>query len=149
MSMRLVPIPRTGLPQLGQGSITNQLQQYIAGNQAYYTAIGFKEPWIAYVAIEDDAAVGTCAFKGRPKGGMVEIAYATLTEFEGRGVATRMAAELVRVARSTDTSLRIIAQTLPEENASARVLAKNGFAQVREAMDDEVGRVWEWELMPA
>lgn len=147
MSLRLVPIPRTGLPELGHGSITDQLQKYIEGNQAYYTMIGFAEPWIAYVVIEHDAAVGTCAFKGKPKDGVVEIAYATLSEFEGRGIATRMTTELVRTARNSDPEVRIIAQTLPEDNASTRVLAKNGFVQVREAMDDEVGRVWEWEWL--
>ena len=30
---------------------------------------------------------------------------------------------------------------------SRRVLEKCGFAQVRESHDNEVGRVWEWELL--
>lgn len=78
---------------------------------------------------------------------MVEIAYGTEPGMEGRGIATRMAQELIRIARASDPAVRIIAQSLPEANASTRVLTKCGFTQVRDAMDDEVGKVWEWELL--
>lgn len=118
----------------------------VDGNQAFYRVVGFNPPWIAYLAIEEGAVVGTCAFKGVPMEGVVEIAYATHPEREGRGIATRMTHELIRVARSKEPTVRIIAQTLPAHNASTRVLAKCGFAQVRNALDDEVGQVWEWEL---
>lgn len=118
----------------------------VDANQAFYRVIGFNPPWIAYLAVEEGAVVGTCAFKGAPKEGVVEIAYATLTKFEGLGVATRMAQELIRAARSMDPAIRITAQTLPARNASTRVLTKCGFEQVRDVLDDEVGRIWEWEL---
>jgi ribosomal-protein-alanine N-acetyltransferase len=68
-------------------------------------------------------------------------------DHEGKGVATRMVQELVRIARSSDPLVRIIAQTLPEFNASTRVLGKCGFSHVRDGIDDEVGKIWEWELL--
>ena len=144
--MKYIAIPPTGRPDVGTAVIPQMVQEWIDGNQAYYTMIGFNPPWNAYLAVDDDAIVGTCAFKGQPKNGVVEIAYATRYDLENRGIATRMAEELVRIARSTDRTVRIIAQTLPETNASTRVLVKCGFTQVRDALDDEVGRVWEWEL---
>jgi len=61
-------------------------------------------------------------------------------------IGVAVAQELVRIARTTDPQVRIIAQTLPEDNASTRVLEKCGFKQVRDGIDDEVGKVWEWEL---
>ena len=144
--MRLTVIPQEGRPDVGGTAIDTQAQEWIDGNQAFYKVVGFNPPWTAYLASQDGVVIGTCAFKGQPKNGVVEIAYGTHPEQEGKGIATRMATELIRMARSSDPAVRIIAQTLPEPNASTRVLAKCGFKQVREAVDDEVGRVWEWEL---
>lgn len=144
--MQLIPIPLEGSPDLASVPITASVREWIDGNQAFYKVVSFAPPWTAYLAVEEDAVVGTCAFKGAPKAGIVEIAYATRPDLEGRGIATRMAMELVRISRTTDPAVRIIAQTLPEVNASTRVLTKCGFAQVRDAVDDEAGTVWEWEL---
>ena len=144
--MDLIPIPQDGRPDLERSSISDEVMTWVSGNQAFYRVVGFKPPWIAYLVSNDDGIVGTCAFKGAPREGMVEIAYATRPAHEGKGIATRMAQELIRIAQCTDPSVRIIAQTLQEQNASTRVLAKCGFAQVREAQDDNVGMVWEWEL---
>jgi hypothetical protein len=60
-----------------------------------YQAQGFAPPWIGYLAQEDGAVVGTCAFKGPPQDRRVEIAYFTFPEHEGRGIATEMARQLV------------------------------------------------------
>ncbi|MEO8589923.1 MAG: GNAT family N-acetyltransferase [Flavobacteriales bacterium] len=144
--MRLIPIPLYNSPGIGAMAVSPLITDWVRGNQTFYTVVGFKPPWIAYLAVETDAIVGTCAFKGKPRNNVVEIAYGTHTSCEGKGIATRMAAELVQIARSNDPTVRIIAQTLPEHNASTRVLTKNGFTHVRDAVDDEVGNVWEWEL---
>lgn len=144
--MRLVAIPAEALPDLAPARHTDFTKVMCEANHAFYKQVGFAPPWVAYVAVENDVAVGVCAFKGAPKNNAVEIAYGTHPEHEGRGVATRVVQELVRLARATDPQVRILAQTLPKHNASTRVLQKCGFAQVRDAHDDEVGRVWEWEL---
>lgn len=144
--MRLIPIPATALPDLSPAVHTAFTEAMCAGNHQFYKVVGFVPPWIAYVAVEADVAVGVCAFKGASRNNIVEIAYGTHPGHEGQGVATRMVQALVRIARNADPQVRIIARTLPEQNASTRVLAKCGFAQVRDAVDDEVGMVWEWEL---
>jgi len=108
-------------------------------------------PWGAYLATDSNSGevIGTCAFTDAPgPSGTVEIAYFTFPLFEGRGYATAMAAELLAVADSSEPKCPIIAHTLPEQNASTRVLEKNGFRRVGEATDPDVGAVWRWQRDP-
>lgn len=79
---------------------------------------------------------------------MMEIAYHTFEEFEGRGLATQMARELVAIARRADPALMIVAQTLRETNASARILQKLGFTCAGSVHHPEDGEVLEWHLAP-
>ncbi len=144
--MHLIEIPATGLPPLLGTEVSAYVKQMVKANQDFYRTIGFRPPWVAYLAEEEGGIVGTCGFKGAPDPDRVEIAYHCFPDHEGSGVATRMAAQLVLLAKAQDPTLRITAQTLPEANASTRVLAKNGFVQMGEVTDDEVGRAWEWEL---
>ncbi|HSJ65279.1 MAG TPA: GNAT family N-acetyltransferase [Gemmatimonadaceae bacterium] len=105
--------------------------------------------WGGYFAVDHETreVVGSCAFKTAPSGdGAVEIAYFTYPGFEGRGYATQMARRLVELASRSATVRRVIAHTLPETNASTRVLEKVGMTCVGEVMDPDDGRVWRWEL---
>jgi RimJ/RimL family protein N-acetyltransferase len=105
-------------------------------------------PWTGYLAVDgsQDIIIGTCAFTAPPDAeGIVEIAYFTFPPFEGRGYATAMAAALVELAEAATAIRKVRAHTLPERNASTRVLQKLGFDQIGEAADPEVGRVWRWE----
>lgn len=103
-------------------------------------------PWGAYLVADVDTreVVGTCAFKDAPNAeGEVEIAYHTYPGFEGRGYARAMAARLLDIARSAK---RVVAHTLPQQDASTRVLERLGFARTGELRDAEDGLVWRWEL---
>lgn len=144
--MRLVPIPADVPPDLAPAVHTAFTLEMCAANRTFYGIVGHAPPWVAYVAVDGDAAVGVCAFKGAPKENVVEIAYGTHPGLEGRGIATQMTAALIAIARGADPHVRITAQTLPEVNASTRVLSKLGFQRAGEAMDDDVGVVWNWEL---
>jgi RimJ/RimL family protein N-acetyltransferase len=84
-----------------------------------------------------------------PKHGRVEIAYFTFPEFEGYGFASAMAARLVTIAREHHPSVVVAAQTLPERNASHRVLEKLGFRHVDTFEQPEDGMVWKWQLNEA
>lgn len=107
-----------------------------------------RDPAWGCFLVADDAAgrlVGTCGFKDGPDAdGVVEIAYGTFPPFEGRGYATRMAADLLAMA-SRHPGVRVVAHTLPERNASGRVLEKAGFRFVGDVIDPEDGPVWRWE----
>ena len=101
--------------------------------------------WGCFLAVDDDAGrvVGFCGFKDGPAAdGSVEVAYFTFPAFEGRGVATWMATELVARAGRR----RVIAHTLPERNASCRVLENAGFVLVGDVVDPEDGPVWQWAV---
>ena len=111
-----------------------------------YGEVGYEPPWVGYLAVEGGACVGACSFKSPPRDGRVEIAYFTFPGHESRGVATRMAAELVRLARRTAPGLTLAAQTLPEENASTAVLRKLGFRLAGVVEHPGDGPVWEWQL---
>lgn len=100
-------------------------------------------PWAGYLAEEQGVFVGTCAFKSLPESGEVEIAYFTFPEHEGRGVATRMAQQLVEIATQSGIS-DVKAHTLPQQNASTRILEKLGFAHTGSVLHPEDGNVWEW-----
>lgn len=107
------------------------------------------DPWTQGFAVVEgstDSVIGTAGFKGPPDDeGIVEIAYGIVPDFEGQGVATEAAGSLVKFA-SGDSRIRMIrAHTLPESNASTRVLTKNGFVKIAELVDPDDGPVWRWE----
>ena len=110
------------------------------------------DPWrhgFFVVEREHRAIVGTAGFKGPPDAdGMVEIAYGIVPSFEGRGYATESAMALVGFATETADVTLIRAHTLPEANASTRVLTKCGFRHTDDVVDPDDGPVWRWELRP-
>lgn len=115
----------------------------------FHRRVAGPPPWHGYLGVKSDAKrlVGVCGFKGNPSAsGDVEIAYGTVPRFEGRGHAAGMAAALVALAFGSPEVRRVIAHTLPESNASGRVLQKVGMANLGEVMDPEDGKVWRWEI---
>lgn len=106
-------------------------------------------PWIdgfEMTLAADETAVGECGYKGPPDSdGMVEIAYHTFPPHEGQGYATEAAAALVQYARGCPDVTVVRAHTLPEPNASTRVLSRCGFEKIGEVMDPDDGLVWRWE----
>jgi [ribosomal protein S5]-alanine N-acetyltransferase len=105
------------------------------------------QPWGGHLAVDDalGVIVGTCAFKSWPTSdGEVEIAYFTFPAFEGRGYATAMAMLLLAIAEADGTVQQVVAHTLPERNASARVLEKVGLQCLGAVIDPEDGRIWRW-----
>lgn len=109
------------------------------------------DPWIhgfKLVHRESESVVGSCGFKGPPDAdGMVETAYGVNPENEGKGYATEAARALVNYA-FTQAQVRLVrAHTLPQSNASTRVLIKCGFRRVGEVIDPEDGPVWRWEQL--
>src|SRR5262249_26666444 len=113
----LIPIDCDGTARGYSGSLPEVACEGFRGTARDYARAGCEEPWIGYLALADQTAVGTCGYKAKPQGGRVEIAYFTLPEFEGRGYASAMAARLVAIARERDSSVVVAAQTLPERNA--------------------------------
>lgn len=107
------------------------------------------DPWthgFTIVLCDGDVEVGHAGFKGPPNdAGVVEIAYGIAHEHQGRGYATETAAALTDFAFRSPHVRVVCAHTLPENNASARVLAKCGFRNIGEVLDPEDGNVWRWQ----
>ena|SRR5688572_26465633 len=107
------------------------------------------DPWrygFFVVHRESRTVIGSAGFKGPPDDtGAVEIAYGVVPSFEGRGYATEAAGALVHFAFANEGVQMVRAHTLPQPNASTRVLLKCGFRHVGTVVDPDDGPVWRWE----
>ena len=107
------------------------------------------DPWTFGYGVllsAENLIIGSCGFKGPPgTDGIVEIAYGIAPGYCGRGFATEVAQALVIHALKSGAVRTVRAHTLPEPNASTRVLAKCGFRKIGEVTDPEDGLVWRWE----
>lgn len=131
-----------------EGMTTDVKAQVSADWLARFHASTTTDPFVhGFRMVHRDSGfvVGTCSFKGPPAEGIVEIAYGVAPEEQGKGYATEAARALVAYA-FTFREVRVVrAHTLPESNASTRVLAKCGFRQTGEVVDPEDGLVWRFE----
>jgi RimJ/RimL family protein N-acetyltransferase len=123
--------------------LTDTIKEVMTSTAELYMSVGYMPPWIGYLAIEENKCAGTRSFKSPPENNCVEIAYFTFSEFEGRGVATRMAQALVQIAFEAVPEMTIAAQLFPEENTSNNVLSKIGFQFFAELEHPEDGEIWE------
>jgi RimJ/RimL family protein N-acetyltransferase len=55
-----------------------------------------------------------------------------------------MCSSLVKIARDAHPTITVTARTLPAENASTKILKKNGFVLSGVVIDEEDGEVFEW-----
>ncbi len=144
MEFSLVRCDADGTPVTPIAVVPEGLVANCAATADLYRRVGYVEPWVGYVAIDAGQGVGGGAFVGAPKDNCVEIAYYTLPEYEGRGYATKTAAGLIAIARQCDPQITLKAFTLPEHNASTKILQRHGFRHVGDAVDPDAGAVWEW-----
>lgn len=146
IELTLLPIGRDGAVAEVAETLPELAQDVCRSCRLLYDSAGYQPPWIGYLVRVGNDIVGTCAFKGAPAGQRVEIAYFTFPEFEGAGFATAMVRELVAIAAFRQPGLDVVAQTLPEENASNTILKKLGFRYRGPFAHPEDGLVWEWVL---
>ena len=148
MALAYIPIePDLDLRSFFADEVPGVVYEIVDAMNSLYSTVGYKPPWVGYFAETDGKLVGTCAFKSPPENGRVEIAYATFPEFEGQGIAKKMAAHLIRVAKAHDPNTLVTAQTLPETNASTSILEKLNFSCIGTVLHPEDGPVWEWHLL--
>nr|WP_295930823.1 GNAT family N-acetyltransferase [uncultured Dyadobacter sp.] len=105
--------------------------------------------WWVYliIYIPDNMLIGSCGYKGEPdSSGMVEIGYEIMPNYREKGLGTETAKALLDHAFRHQSVHRVIAHTLSEENASAHILEKLGFAQTEDVNDPEDGLLWRWEI---
>jgi ribosomal-protein-alanine N-acetyltransferase len=98
-----------------------------------------------FVAGNPPELVGWGGFKGPPEDGVVELGYEIAAARQGRGLATAATQAMLAEAFADDRVTAVIAHTLPERNASNRVLEKAGFGFDGEAEEDGE-TVWRFRL---
>jgi [ribosomal protein S5]-alanine N-acetyltransferase len=98
-----------------------------------------------FVTGDPPELVGWGGFKGPPAEGVVELGYEIAAARQGRGLATAATRAMLAEAFADDRVTEVIAHTLPERNASTRVLEKTGFGYAGEVAEDgEV--VWRYGI---
>jgi len=90
-----------------------------------------------FLAGEPPELVGWGGFKGAPRDGTVELGYEIAAARRERGLATAVTRGMVAEAFAEPAVTRVIAHTLPERNASNRVLEKAGFEFDGEAREGD------------
>ena len=100
-----------------------------------------------FIHPQEGVLVGSGGFKGPPDdSGTIEIGYEIASEYWNRGFATEAAQGMVDYAFSHEEVKAVIAHTLPEVNASNRVLQKVGMRFIASVDDPEEGQVWRWQI---
>jgi ribosomal-protein-alanine N-acetyltransferase len=105
-------------------------------------------PWICgfdIVRSEDQASVGSCAFKSPPENGLVEIAYGIEDAYQRQGFATEAAVALTEFALADKDVRTVCAHTKQDNIASIKVLEKAGFTAKGTVIDPEDGEVLRYE----
>ncbi len=91
--------------------------------------------WLCWYGIawqagaEKAILVANGGFMGLPTDNTVEIGYSVLPQFQGIGYATEMMGGLIGWLFSQPGVSQAVAEALPDNTASRRVLAKLGFVQ--------------------
>jgi RimJ/RimL family protein N-acetyltransferase len=100
----------------------------------------------AWLILDDGQPVGLCSATRIPVDGELNIGYGIAPNRQGRGITTRAIGDLVRWCAHDGRLRRLTAETAPDNIASQRVLARNGFLQVGHGMDADAGPVLCWVL---
>lgn len=138
-----------------QIKVADGVRDFLAGPEvsaeflARLAGLVASDPWqdgFGVVHLADNTVIGLCGFTGPPGDGAVEIAYGIAPGYQNRGHAAEVAQELIAYAFANDRVRTIRAHTLPESNASTRVLTRCGFTRVGESTHPTDGVVWRWEM---
>ena len=106
---------------------TSQLRADVASQRIseLYRGQGDKFQWI--VLVDDEAAGWITLVVSNWEHGLAEVGYALSTSYHSRGLMTEALAQLLADLFSRTTLERIEARCATENDASRRVLEKNGF----------------------
>ncbi|WP_370574741.1 GNAT family N-acetyltransferase [Methanomethylovorans sp.] len=105
---------------------------------AYEQAMADKKNYVWYTVWQivskiENCAIGGVCFKGRPNiDGEVEIGYGTEPAHQNKGYMTEAVKSIIQWAIKQDGVMYVIAETEKSNNASHKVLEKNGMAIYKE-----------------
>jgi RimJ/RimL family protein N-acetyltransferase len=156
MPFTLLPLTKPQLVWLAASREPEELQSqaepgsmppsFVAARSLKLGAEGNLEPWSSSFLIvrnEDARFVGACGFKTAPNAGRVEVGYGVSPLSRGNGAATAALRMLSLLAFEAGAS-EVLAEVLPENKASIRVVQKAGFVRVGARVDEEGEYVIQW-----
>ena len=122
---------------LGGTRTESQTREYLARNLKHWDDHNFGL-WILRDA--GGAIAGRCVLRHLDVEGTdeVELGYGLHTQYWGRGLATEIATELLRLGRTELHCASLVAITRPENVGSQRVLIKTGLVYERDFVYDGV-----------
>jgi len=132
VSLRLIDGDPAVMATLGGLRSEKETMAYALAQEDHWERHGFGW-WMAFLR-ETGAFVGRGGLRRLEIEGVleIEVGYALLQRFWGRGFATEIAEAAVRVGTEDLRLPRIVGITLMENDASRRVLEKVGFRYERE-----------------
>jgi RimJ/RimL family protein N-acetyltransferase len=95
--------------------------------------------WLGWYVVTRDATptlIAGAGFMGPPEDGTVEIGYSVVEEARGAGYATEIVGALVRRAFESGLVQLVVAETDGTNEASQRVLERNGFTPAGSGRDE-------------
>jgi RimJ/RimL family protein N-acetyltransferase len=119
---------------------------FVARRALDLAAAGHPLPWATtYLIIDDQDAriVGGCGFKSAPTQGRVELGYGVAPSEQRRGAASGALRLLVQIAFEAGAT-EVLAEVLPANVASTRVVQKAGFEKVGSRVDNDNEPVVQW-----
>ena len=97
--------------------------------------------------LADDRLVGICGYKGPPDAmGTVEIGYSVIQAEQCKGYGSAATAILVTRAFQDGRVWSVAGETLPELEASQKVMIRNGFGLVGSRPDADLGEILRFAL---
>lgn len=121
---------------------------FVAARSLLLRSQGHGDPWATSFLIvrdSDQRIVGGCGFKSVPIKGRVDLGYAVAPAAQGQGAATAALTLLCRLAFDAGAT-SVLAEIVPDNLASMKVVQKCGFCQSGSRTDDEGDFVNQWVL---
>jgi RimJ/RimL family protein N-acetyltransferase len=119
---------------------------FIAARSLALSAQGTPAPWARVYLIVRSAdlrIVGSCGFKTALKQGRVEVGYGVAPGAQRQGAATAALRKLVHIAFEAGAT-EVLAEVAPDNEVSARVARKAGFAEAGFRVDEDNEFVIQW-----
>ena len=119
---------------------------HVAARSLALAESGKTLPWSTTFINIDNAngkSVGSSGFKTEPINGKVEIGYGVALSAQRHGAATKALQLMVQKAFAAGAT-EVLAEIVPENAASVRVVEKAGFVQIGSRFDDQNEFVNQW-----
>lgn len=99
--------------------------------------------WLIVLKATNEVVASLC-FHSAPQNGVVEVGYGTYAGCKNKGYMTEALQALIQWAKQREDICRVTAEVIHGNNASARVLIKNGFELLS---DHEQSAIYAYDIL--